>query len=306
MFFLHHTMVDRILAMWQVLHPDSWVPQQITTVPSFTIDNGTLVDATTPLAPFFSNANGEFWDSDTARYTEAFGYSYQEARGVNGSPDIDRVQSNRARLSATINRLYGASNMAASLRKRADNTEQTEGWTWAKGFFEKKTRRYDAAEASSPRAAPATTVQHHYTEWLANIRVENGAMNGSFSICFFLGEPPQDVQSWKMADNLVGTMGIFAMKHMQGRNRVSGTVPLTSSLNRALSTPAHAGLETGEAHRYLRQNLHFRVSGVDGEIDPAAIRGLCIDIASSEVTLANHERELPHWGPVEKRFIMFC
>ncbi len=314
-FFLHHTMADRILALWQRLHPESWVPQQVITSPSFTISNGTEVNTTTPLAPFYSNANGDFWTSETARYTEAFGYTYAEVQGLSGAADWETSQRNQARLSATINQLYGTSSMSTILRNRRRSFEQESRPSWFKGLF---TRRNSQGATSVLGRASLSTADLDepfpamyakpicYTEWLANIRADNEALNGSFSICFFLGDPPDDFTMWKFAENFVGTMGVFSMNHSGSNNRISGTVPLTSSIAKAVTPATLKALTVDEIQEYLMENLQFRVLDTLGEVNPKQVGGLCIDVMSSEVAAASHDRELPQWGSVEKRFILFC
>ncbi|EGR46236.1 uncharacterized protein TRIREDRAFT_50793, partial [Trichoderma reesei QM6a] len=48
-------------------------------------------------------------------------------------------------------------------------------------------------------------VDDHYTEWIANVHVNHGALDGSFSIYFFAGKPPADVGTWAFAPNLMGS-----------------------------------------------------------------------------------------------------
>lgn len=46
-FWLHHTMMDRILALWQELHPESYVQPRVTGMGSYTIPVGMTADANT-------------------------------------------------------------------------------------------------------------------------------------------------------------------------------------------------------------------------------------------------------------------
>ncbi|KAM0329806.1 hypothetical protein ACHAQA_003970 [Verticillium albo-atrum] len=317
LFFLHHAMVDRIFAMWQILYPRSWVTEQNTTVPTYTMARGLMQNSSSSLTPFLANMNGQFWNSDMARYTQEFGYAYAETTGLGtgGVPGAD--PDDRARVSSDINRLYGSSSpsMLARKRKRATRRKFLESsldWLpWGrKGTLVSEGEVPDL----SPNAKVAELAVSHmvvgedkYTEWLANVRVINGALNGSFSILFFLGPAPQEVTSWKLARNLVGSMGVFAMPHMASDSHVSGTVPLTKALVCAISQGFLNRLDRDEVIPYLQKNLQLRITGRNGEeVDAQHVRGLCVGVASSEVRVARVKWELPNWGQVTERFTMFC
>jgi tyrosinase len=313
-FFLHHTMTDRILSLWQMLYPDTWVTEQLVTTSSFTISNGTLVNASTPLAPFFSDGSGTFWDSDSSRHTEEFGYSYTEVSGMNRVSDPVRIQNNRARLSAAINQLYGSPGVSAMLQKRKLDILEAPG----QGGVRALTRRAldftsNVISRMTPRRGlePAdsgtpTQSYQYYTEWLANVRAETGTLKASLSVSIFLGPPPEDVHDWKRAPNIIGTVGLFSMSHMPGQNRISGTIPLTSTLLTRTDREGLGSLDIAKSQAYLRHNLEFRVFNSDGEIAPSSVPGLCVEVVSSEVAAATSARELPRWSPAKTRFVMFC
>ncbi|KAM0276315.1 hypothetical protein ACHAQH_006858 [Verticillium albo-atrum] len=316
-FFLHHAMVDRVFAMWQILNPRSWVTEQNTTVPTYTMARGLMQNSSSSLMPFLANVDGQFWDSTMARYTQEFGYVYAETRvlSTSGMPGTD--PDDRARLSSVINRLYGLSSPSTLARKTKRAThksflERSLGWIrWGgKPTVAFKSSVLDLspqAERTGPPPASALQFkQGRYTEWLVNVRVINGALGGSFSILFFLGPAPREVTSWRMAPNLVGTMGIFAMPHIASDNRVSGTVPLTKALVRAIAQGFLNRLDQDEVTQYLQKNLRFRIVGREGKvIDARTVKGLCVQVASSDVKMARSEWELPTWGPVTTRFDMF-
>ncbi|RBR04496.1 uncharacterized protein FIESC28_11548 [Fusarium coffeatum] len=78
LFLLHHTMTDRLVAIWQTMNPDSWLTPLPAGENSFTSIKGEMQDSQSPLTPFLSSEDGTFWNSDTARTTEAFGYAYAD------------------------------------------------------------------------------------------------------------------------------------------------------------------------------------------------------------------------------------
>ncbi|KAF4867553.1 Tyrosinase [Colletotrichum siamense] len=299
-FFLHHTMADRIVTMWQALYPNSWVTPQVAMEHSFTMPPGEVHDVFTELKPFFANASGAFWNSEMANDTLHFGYSYAETiPGQGGSKSEDRT-----RLITAINRLYGSSSPSTLVQKRKRALGRR-----GRGKSS-QLRQGTLSDDVSPDfsrephvAASLVTDDYTYTEWIANVHVQNGALNGSFTIHLFMGVVPGDIISWSAAPNLVGSMNVFAMKNMGSANHVSGTVPLTSALMHMVSAGGVAGLDPGQVEPYLKTFLQVRVIGEDGEeVRPDSVVGLCVQIASSEVQAARNERELPVWGPVIERF----
>ncbi|KAF2834822.1 Di-copper centre-containing protein, partial [Patellaria atrata CBS 101060] len=102
-FMLHHANVDRVFAMWQVLYPNAWVTPQRQRGQTFTIDVNTLQDGNSPLTPFHSSTNGEFWTSNAARNTERLGYTYPEVLEANKDP---------ARMREIVNRFYAPTSVS--------------------------------------------------------------------------------------------------------------------------------------------------------------------------------------------------
>ncbi|KAF6810967.1 tyrosinase precursor [Colletotrichum sojae] len=295
-FFLHHTMADRIVALWQALYPNSWVTSQVAMEHSFTMPSGTVQDMFTDLKPFFANNSGAFWNSAMARETTPFGYSYAET-----------VLDDRARLIATINRLYGGSSPSALVHKRRRASPEENRRHAAQ--IRKGTLLSDEAEPDFSRqldfTANVVAGDNHYTEWIANVHVRNDALNGSFMIHLFFGNVPENPDFWSTAPNLVGSMNVFAMKSMGSGNQVSGTVPLTAALVHMVSIGVLAGLEPDEIEPYLQRYLQVRVFGDEGvEVKANSVESLYVQIASSQVQAARYEWEFPHWGPVVERFVL--
>ncbi len=103
LFMLHHAMVDRVWAMWQVLNPEAWIEPQAEMMDTFTIRRGQLVDGDTPLAPFHTT-DGGIWLSNDVKDTTTFGYAYAETRRAVSMTDAEF----RVSIVEAINRLYGS------------------------------------------------------------------------------------------------------------------------------------------------------------------------------------------------------
>jgi tyrosinase len=75
---LHHSNVDRLIAMWQAVYYNE------STMSSTTLTNGAFgspkgnATPNTPLKPFFLDTKSTFHTSRTAAETETFGYTYPE------------------------------------------------------------------------------------------------------------------------------------------------------------------------------------------------------------------------------------
>lgn len=100
--WLHHTNVDRQIAMWQAIYPDSWITPQASGSGTWTITPGTVLDQNSPLTPFYTGDRTTPWTSLGARYTKAFGYSYPEVQDW-----LPRTPAQlSANVTARVNQLY--------------------------------------------------------------------------------------------------------------------------------------------------------------------------------------------------------
>jgi tyrosinase len=170
LFMLHHAMVDRCFALWQVINPDSYVEPMPAQFSTYTIPVGSMIDMHTPLQPFY-NSSGGFWDSSSIRATETFGYVYPET--ANNGTGADRESVINA-----INRLYGP------------DAEDSDTPT--------RVNKLDAKIRDTARG-------YEYQEWIANILVRKHALSGPFFIHLFLGPIDPDPQNWSTNPALIGS-----------------------------------------------------------------------------------------------------
>jgi tyrosinase len=301
-FFLHHCMVDRILAIWQTLHPNAWVPPSAALLNSYTTRRGQTITSSTALTPFFSHDNGTFWTSDGVRDHTKFGYTYAELVRAPAIANNNMAQIRTAK--QAVNRIYGSFSPAnlflEELRAHGIKTSH------------KTTAR---RRPSLPRSVMGSKLfaGDRYHEWTANVLVSSQALDGASSINFFLGgDVPRDPHDWTSAPNHVGTMGVFAAaaRHsspgqpaMDHDVPVSGTVPLTAALVKKVAEGELASLEPRDVEPYLRENLKKVVLGPKGEVVGAGggagqecVGGMKIQVVSSVVTAPWSEEELPAWG----------
>ncbi|KAI6247240.1 Tyrosinase [Erysiphe necator] len=264
-FFMHHAMVDRCFAMWQILNPDSYVTPRIAVTSTFTLPVGQVQDTNTPLTPFFKDESRNFWSSSDVRDIRKLSYDYAETSDANG---ISREQD----VIVAINRLYGPT----------------------PGIRRKKKREIDAQSISA---------SGKYREWLANIQMPKSAQNAPYSVYIFLGPFNDDPKYWSTDPNLAGVHTMFQSSMSMERSNddnspmVTAAIPLTNALIEKIKTGDLASLSVEDITQWLEANLSYRILGLDGtEICEEDLPDFKITIASADVKLPEHNSEMPIWG----------
>ncbi|CAI6323107.1 unnamed protein product [Periconia digitata] len=77
-FWFHHANVDRQIALWQAVFPETYLESCDAGSGTWTIERGQLLDADSPLTPFHKNAAGDFWTATNSRNINDMGYTYPE------------------------------------------------------------------------------------------------------------------------------------------------------------------------------------------------------------------------------------
>ncbi|KAL5407144.1 hypothetical protein PMIN03_007376 [Paraphaeosphaeria minitans] len=103
LFWLHHSNVDRQIALFQALFPDTFVERCIASQITWTIQRNTALDVVSPLTPFHRTPGGEWWTSSNSRNIVLLGYTYPE---LTDSPSNDTLISR-------INTLYRDTRLVA-------------------------------------------------------------------------------------------------------------------------------------------------------------------------------------------------
>jgi tyrosinase len=294
-FWLHHCMVDRIFALWQTLHPETWITPHRALQSTHTTSRGEIQDSQTALTPFYSSDNGTFWTSDGVRDHTRFGYTYPELLSESAS----RTEERQAAVRRAVNRLYGRQSPAVLFLSSTNLASQRA----RSGRLGGDATSLEMASLSRTANERIFHGSNRYHEWTANIRVEKQACDGPFSILIFLGCPPDDPLDWMSSPSHIGTMGVWtAGKQDHGENGqmamdglyVSGTVPLTAALVQKIAAGELASLEPNEVEFYLKMKLEKRVLGPGGRVwDADKVKGLKIQIVSSLVKAPSREEELP-------------
>jgi len=289
-FFLHHVMVDRLFAMFQVLQPNSYVLPLAVSGSTYTYPAGTTESSSSFLAPFHTNTNGGQWTSTGALKTSTFNYYYPET----ASGATAKTVSN------AVNTLYnhGSSTAPSKARKRS--------LSYLSALSMRIVKRDLVGDIASAlgiqESATGSSASYEYS---ASIVSQKFQMNGSYAIYLFLGNPPDDSSEWPLAANLVGTHGVSAnyvpdggSNPMAGSNvLVTGGIPLTSALIAEVNSGSLSGLKPSIVEPYLTRNLQWRCSKYDGSnVAVSDVPDLSITVVSSLVQPAKSKDEFPKYG----------
>ncbi|KAF2234243.1 Di-copper centre-containing protein [Viridothelium virens] len=285
-FWLHHAMVDRLFALWQVINPESFIEPAVQWQPTFTYAANTTEDGNSRLTPFHSDTTGDFWTSFASRDVKKFSYTYPELwnNDTNLSASISDIQ-------AAVNNMYGRSSAASSLYSKSLSRFHSE---------ERGTEASPTTEEAS--LANATTSTGARRQYITTIRADKMGLGDSFSVYVFVGPfNDGDSSGWRSEPNLVGTHGFFA--NLGGMKTevplmASGTVPLTSALADKVESDELSGLGVEEVSIYLRQNLSWRVMKADGcVVSSNDVPRLTVGVVSADVQPAPTMDRFPTWGP---------
>ncbi|RDL38192.1 uncharacterized protein BP5553_05625 [Venustampulla echinocandica] len=119
-FFLHHANLDRLVALWEAINPDQFLTPAVDGSGTFTHPIGENITVSTPLTPFTTDDGVTPYNSNTARYTKFFGYSYPEIQDWLPEQTPEQLAKN---VTAFVNTAYNPT-MALSARNSARDTAQ--------------------------------------------------------------------------------------------------------------------------------------------------------------------------------------
>ncbi|KUJ18454.1 Di-copper centre-containing protein [Mollisia scopiformis] len=269
-FWLHHAMIDRCFAMWQILNPNSFVVPEPAMYNTFTESAGQTQDVNSPLDPFHKDVAGGLWSSDGVRSTEAFGYAYPETVAITGV-DVNK------QVIVALNTLYGPAASGSSKLKPRSRLRARDG---------------------------DMDLGNEHTEWIANIRVQKYALNAPFFVHIFIGPFNPDPTSWSFEPNLAGTQSIFvkaasstpASCNCSLDQMIAAAIPLTHSLNKNIADRSLNSLNVEDVTPFLAQHLSYRVILFNGTaVKNEDVPSLKISIVSVEVQDPENNSQLPVW-----------
>ena len=290
-FWLHHTNVDRLFALWQGLYPTSYGGSQVAPHNTWTIAKGTTQNAGSPLTPFHKNAAGAFWTTTDVRDTKVFKYTY---------PEFSRTNGDKAAIASVVNKLYGpnAQATAGSTKRRRNANPEPQGTTATSTSTATASATSSAVPSATIDATPLKADNGSLYQYVANIATNRYALGGSYNIYLFDAPPTTEEPSeWVLDSNLIGPMGVLAQDGMTGSDLVAvGSVPLTRVLGEDVANGDLADLTVANVVPFLKTKLVWRVAGPDGgSVDPTTIPDFEISVWASTAVPAT-EFALPVWS----------
>ncbi|KAI9690627.1 MAG: hypothetical protein M1820_009958 [Bogoriella megaspora] len=297
-FWLHHMNVDRLFAMWQTINPTQYGASQSAPHATWTIAQGSNQNADSPLTPFHRDTTGSFWTTNLVRnWSSTFHYTYPEFANSDGSASA---------INSYINKLYGPSATAtAGSSKRTAIPDGIPAPAKAAPTDNPNPSPENLANPFlSKRASDVSRVANgSLMQYVANIKAPRYALDGSYNILIFLGQPKsENPTSWIADPNLVGTQGILAQSGMEMTNMnadmlVAGSVPLTRALMSKVDLGLIGSLLQPIIAPFLTQSLTWRVQGPDGtSVDPSTIPNFEVSVIASTSTQPASADALPAWS----------
>ncbi|ETS85736.1 hypothetical protein PFICI_03761 [Pestalotiopsis fici W106-1] len=294
-FWFHHCNVDRLFAVWQSIYPDSWMQNE----------NVDLLPFRAPA----TNGSSKYWTSQTARTTERFGYVYSDAQGA--AKDVQQQFKNRYGWSLRGANASGKppSDMAP-LNEKVDAAQvfQFQYHTLPASISKTLTlipdqiaqqRTLIQADHDMPMGtAPNIDESKVDRQWYIDSVVQRLALNGTFTIYFFIGGVPgNDVAPahYCLCPTLAGDMHIFAApveacdncgQHRDAAQLESGTVPINPILLDYKITGHLTDLSPDRVRPFLLDNLRWRVvNGAGNLVDPRHVTDFQIGVTSKATAL---------------------
>lgn len=305
-FIIHHTMVDRLVAMWQLLNPDAWITPMPAVGTSYNTLNGTIQNSSSPLTPFMASSDGKFWDSDMSRNIEAFGYTYAEIL-----PPPENNQTARQTLVSRVKRLWGQKEFAIS--SDTEGRRQTERSSPKADPIQWKENSWVAfkpdIQPEAPSPPSSMIIQNNsYTDWYVSVTVSGSAVDGAVSVNFFFGQTPDKLDDWFSARNWAGPVSLLGMTMgVDSGVTMSGYLFLSRQLRKLVAAGYMADLSRESVEPFLRSVLQFRVKYTEPtpqlskEIPAAEVPGLVIKVFSRvfRITPNSDEPDVPE----ERQFV---
>lgn len=225
-FWLHHTNVDRLYAIWMAINPGKLMAPLAHESGTMSIPSGNNDNTDTPLWPFTSDATGTVYTSSSIYELSTFGYTYPEIGDWSQT-----VESLRSNVTAQVNAKYDPNSIfrnAPSVRRRD-------------GFM------------------PGQET----VEWSVSISVSKFGLAGAhFAIRLFLGTVPSNPQDWATCDSGLGSMQIMPPVMQNGTSKPTIIVYDEFSLTKAIVDAGHNAGDIEACKKYLKDSLQWRVQKV--------------------------------------------
>ncbi|KAF8453580.1 hypothetical protein BDZ91DRAFT_668585 [Kalaharituber pfeilii] len=252
-FWLHHSNIDRLFAIWQTLHPLAWFKdrtEQLRDPGSYYIPRLFLPTPTTELHPFRVTPGGRFYTSDDIRNWYPLNYSYTELQ-----PWLEKYK-----VDGKFDEGIYYDDVVAQVKKLYGPDIQT--------FLPPK----------PPPVIPTQELQH--PDYIVDITYNRYELRkgAPYRMYVFLGpaENDEDPRTWPNSKRLVRTLYTFSNpkqddsycancdRQMMSGVLSTGQIPLTNSLLAHIANKnlPLASLDRDPVRDYLKNNLRWAVTTV--------------------------------------------
>jgi len=269
---LHHTNVDRLLALWQGIHPEVWISQQ--NEPDF---------VNRDLTPFWKSANAFHRSTDTpVRDFAKFHATYPEFVGLENLS----VAQRKARIQAKVDELYDPNNRrqgvpviaaASAAAASAPAAAQAAVAAAPQAVLQARPAPQAATGAqATPAARPPAPVNPdslsglQRLDWFIRIRAKKYQLKQSFTVLFFVGQVPNDAAHYRSSPNLIGSHVEFVNSDPERcancKDSANSITEGFIELDTALERLGHGAKTEQEIEKYLQDNLHWRIQRIDGTV----------------------------------------
>jgi tyrosinase len=273
-FWLHHTNVDRLLAMFQVMSPNTWMANGRIPRNMAQWNAGEEKNSNSPLKPFTKNTNGDYFTSNDIKDTRRLNYVYEQTASNNRDTVWNFVRDN-----------YGP---RAATRKR-DISGQYEGREYQEGDYNTVlsvvANKYALPGSYSVHCfigSPSTNSTNTTVPYPTHNTTVPYPSNST-------SEYSNSTEEYDFTDDpsYVGTYSVLGGTHASSGNDsliTEGCLPLTTALQGKQASGELKSLHPDDVEEYLAKNLHYKVIGPgNAEIPADAIPGLHIYVQSCPV-----------------------
>ncbi|KAF7375353.1 Photo-regulated tyrosinase [Mycena sanguinolenta] len=292
-FWLHHANVDRLLSLWSAMNPGFWVPATggNSFLGTWTIGANMPIGPTTDLTPFWKDGS-TYWQSTDIETTDSLGYTYPEFNTLRNATEA-QIQ---AAIGTYIGQKYGpppssipvpiASKSLASGRpvivskddrffistvpvvtgaqRETAKLSPHPSIIFNNGhYFISSTAAVDTHTEIQAGSNPEPSIVQPFHEWSVRVRVEKFALQGSFSVVFFLGPVPANAHKWHTSPSFAGTRAVFAGSNLVGcsncRAQANTGFIVEGFVHLNVARPEFAAMDPEAVKAYLREHLSWRV-----------------------------------------------
>lgn len=297
-FWLHHTNVDRLFAMWQAIYPDQYVVPQVNDYGTFTEAGGTTEDVNTNLTPFTSNSDGTtFWTAASSRNLATWGYTYPEIQDWNQTP-----AQLKSSVMASVNALYNPGSPTTSTAVATTTTTTAARVATNSPFSRARTNVLSLFSGIFGRdEASSVAAIHTGTAWFAHISVDKIALGGPFKIFLFIGPQPRDPTTWATCLNLIAVQGYFSpviAPNSMTSQLIYSDINLAKAFHiKPLKYSGVLSTMASSAVPFLSKYLQWGVQQINGTVIPnSEIPSLSVHVQEEPVAYATNAHSFPRYG----------